>query len=80
MNLTRSDLPEPKTRRSLRENAELPAYQLAASIGVAPSSIHAWERGDREPTGLQRQAYRKALLRLAENFPSEEESRWSSDS
>ena len=29
MNLTRSDLPEPKTRRALRENAELPAYQLA---------------------------------------------------
>ena len=80
MNLTRSDLPEPKTRRALRENAELPAYQLAAKIGVAPSSIHAWERGDREPTGLQRQAYRKALLHLAENFPSGEGSRWSNNS
>lgn len=80
MKLTRSDLPEPKTRRALRESAELPAYQLAASIGVAPSSIHAWERGDREPTGLQRRAYRRALLSLAEQFPSKEGSRWLKDS
>ena len=74
------DLPDPATRRALRDAAGIPAYKLAARIGVAPSSIHAWERGDREPTGLQRQAYRKALLRLAENFPSEEGSRWLSDS
>jgi DNA-binding transcriptional regulator YiaG len=74
------DLPDPATRRALRDTAGIPAYKLATRIGVAPSSIHAWERGDREPTGLQRQAYRKALLRLAENFPSKEGSKWLNDS
>jgi DNA-binding transcriptional regulator YiaG len=74
------DLPDPATRRALRAYAGIPAYKLATRIGVAPSSVHAWERGDREPTGLQRRAYRRALRRLAEHFPSEEGSRWPSDS
>ena len=80
MNLTNTDLPEPPVRRALRDRAGIPAYQLAARVGVAPSSIHAWERGDREPTGLQRRAYRKALRGLAEHFPSEEGSKWLNDS
>ena len=80
MNLTRSDLPVPTTRRAIRQAAGLPAYEFAAGIGVAPSTVHAWERGDREPTGLQRRAYREALVKLVKNFPSEEGSRWLKDS
>lgn len=74
------DLPDPATRRALRDTAGIPAYKLAARIGVAPSSIHAWERGDREPTGLQRRAYLRALRKLAEHFPSKEGSKWLNDS
>jgi DNA-binding transcriptional regulator YiaG len=53
---------------------------LAARIGVSPSSIHAWENGDREPTGLQRKAYRRALLKLAGYDAEEARTRWSNDS
>ena len=69
MTLDRYDLPDPPARRTLREKAGIPGYRLAASIGVAPSSVHAWEAGDREPTGLQRRAYLRALRRLAKHFP-----------
>ncbi len=75
-----TDLPEPTVRRAIRETSGIAGYKLAARIGVAPSSVHAWERGDREPTGLQRLAYRRALVKLVENFPSEEGSRWLNNS
>ena len=80
MTLDRYDLPDPSVRRSLRENAGIAGYRLAASIGVAPSSVHAWEAGEREPTGLQRRAYLRALRRLAKHFPSKEGSTWLNDS
>lgn len=75
-----TELPQPSERRLLREGAGIPAYVLAARIGVSPSSIHAWENGDREPTGLQRKAYRRALLKLAGYDAEEARTRWSNDS
>jgi DNA-binding transcriptional regulator YiaG len=74
------ELPDRTERRSLREAAGIPAYVLAARIGVSPSSIHAWEVGEREPTGLQRRAYRRALMKLAGYDNDEARSRWSNDS
>lgn len=74
------ELPKPTDRKSIRKAAGMPAHVLAARMGVSPSSIHGWEKGDREPTGLQRRAYRQALAHLAGLSINEARSRWSNDS
>ena len=73
-------LPIPAERKSIRKTAGMPAHVLATRIGVSPASIHGWEKGDREPNGLQRRAYRQALARLAGISIKEARSRWSNDS
>ena len=57
-------LPSFDERRRLRESVGLSQAALAAAIGVSPSAIHTWET-KRDPKGLPRVAYVKALRDMA---------------
>jgi DNA-binding transcriptional regulator YiaG len=48
----------------IRKGAGLSAVQLAAAIGVSVPTLYAWENGSHSPTGLNREAYAKALREL----------------
>lgn len=77
----RTDLMPPlEERRRLRNAAGLSGVELATAIGVSPASVYAWEKGTRKPTGLQRRAYRQALLDLARWKGEEDGQGWSNDS
>jgi transcriptional regulator with XRE-family HTH domain len=67
---TPAPLPPAAERRRLREDAGLAGSSLAAQIGVAPATVYGWEAG-REPSGLLREAYAKALDQLAAKSRSE---------
>jgi DNA-binding transcriptional regulator YiaG len=58
-------LPSLHQRQALREAAGLSMTQLGVITGVSSQSIRYWETGQREPRGLQRIAYAKALATLA---------------
>lgn len=73
-------LPEPDERRILRQAAGIPAYRFAIQIGVSPASIYAWEAGTQNPTGLQLDAYQKALRRLAARHGGQVGITWPHDS
>ena len=62
----RPELPAVEDRRAIREASGMTQAQLAVAIFVSPSSIAGWERGIRQPRGLQRDAYAKALNQLKE--------------
>ncbi|MFJ2027873.1 helix-turn-helix domain-containing protein [Streptomyces sp. NPDC087897] len=51
-----TDLPDPDTRRTLREQAHLSKAQVARALGVSPSTVSAWETG-RDPAGEVRAKY-----------------------
>ncbi|MDT0610263.1 helix-turn-helix domain-containing protein [Streptomyces lancefieldiae] len=59
-------LPPPEARRHLRETAALTPAQLAARMGVAPETVHAWESGRTTPRGREGEAYAELLHTLAE--------------
>lgn len=61
----RRRLPDPRTRRMLRERADISQAVLAAAIGVERATVSRWESGDREPEGQYLQSYIEALDRLA---------------
>jgi transcriptional regulator with XRE-family HTH domain len=61
---TPAPLPLPAERRRLRVDAGLAGTSLAAQIGVSPTTVYGWEQG-RNPSGLLREAYAKALSQLA---------------
>lgn len=48
----------------IRKGAGLSAVKLAAAIGVSVPTLYAWENGSHLPTGLNREAYAKALREL----------------
>ncbi|MEV0638892.1 helix-turn-helix domain-containing protein [Streptomyces sp. NPDC050619] len=58
-------LPPPKERRRLREARSLTQAQVAARVGVAPSTVRAWETGRTTPRGRNREAYASLLAELA---------------
>ncbi|MFD3330600.1 helix-turn-helix domain-containing protein [Streptomyces sp. NPDC058701] len=64
-------LPPPKERRRLRESAALTHEEVAAAMGVTPTTVRSWETGRTEPKGRKREAYAKLLNSLAD--PSETE-------
>lgn len=63
---TEPNLPDRESRRQIREDAGVTGAALAASIGVSQSSVYDWESADssRDPKGLNRVAYAKALAAL----------------
>jgi transcriptional regulator with XRE-family HTH domain len=69
-------LPAQKERRRLRVAAGLSGAALAADIGVSPASVYGWETSGREPKGLLREAYARALQELARAERAEDELQW----
>jgi transcriptional regulator with XRE-family HTH domain len=51
--------------RSLREGRRLTLREIAAVVGVVPSTILRWERGERRPRGAAAARYGAVLRRLA---------------
>jgi DNA-binding transcriptional regulator YiaG len=64
----RCSLPDPDTRRRLRERAKLSQVELARHVGdgVSGSTLCRWETGQIEPRGVLRDRYVEALRCLAE--------------
>lgn len=50
-----------RTIRELREAAGLTQFQLAVAVGVQPQTVGAWERGQKQPSGLHLQAVARVL-------------------
>ena len=63
---TPTQLPSPTERRRIRVDSGISGSNLAAQIGIAPSTLYGYETG-REPKGLLREAYAEALKQLAES-------------
>lgn len=57
-------LPVPETRRTLRESAALTQRELAAVVGVSPTTLLSWEHGTKTPRGLALERYVDALEEL----------------
>lgn len=54
------------TARRIRESAGLSVREVAAAVGVAPSCVSRWERGERVPRhGAAAGRYAEALVALA---------------
>jgi DNA-binding transcriptional regulator YiaG len=50
--------------RSIRVAASLSLSEVAAEIGVAPSTVHRWEHGERSPRGDAARSYGRLLKDL----------------
>jgi transcriptional regulator with XRE-family HTH domain len=61
----RRRLPDPKTRRALRQRAGLPQAAVARAVGVDRATISRWESGEREPGEAHLRSYIETLGRLA---------------
>ncbi|MFE3287674.1 helix-turn-helix domain-containing protein, partial [Streptomyces sp. NPDC059233] len=57
-------LPSPKERRRLREAAELTHDEVAAAVGVTPTTVRSWESGRTAPRGRKLDVYARFLTRL----------------
>ncbi|MFF3622030.1 helix-turn-helix domain-containing protein [Streptomyces sp. NPDC002467] len=57
-------LPSPKERRRLREAAELTHDEVAAAVGVTPTTVRSWETGRTAPRGRKLELYARFLTRL----------------
>lgn len=51
--------------RTIRTTARLTLAEVAAEIGVAPSTVWRWERGQRNPRGAAALRYGRLLAQLA---------------
>jgi DNA-binding transcriptional regulator YiaG len=51
----------------IRKGAGLSAVKLAAAIGVSVPTLYSWENGTHCPTGLNREAYARALQELRQS-------------
>lgn len=61
----RRRLPDPQTRRVLRERAGITQTALAEALGVDRATVSRWESGDREPVDDYLPSYIAALNRFA---------------
>lgn len=61
----RRRLPDPPSRRLLRERADVTQKALAAACGVDRATVSRWETGDRDPDDRRLSLYLEALDRLA---------------
>jgi DNA-binding transcriptional regulator YiaG len=50
--------------RSIRIAASLSLTEVAAEVGVAPSTVHRWETGARSPRGEAARSYARILKDL----------------
>ncbi|MFD7260957.1 helix-turn-helix domain-containing protein [Streptomyces sp. NPDC059874] len=57
-------LPSPKERRRLREAADLTHDEVAAAVGVTPTTVRSWETGRTAPRGRKLELYARFLTRL----------------
>lgn len=55
---------DPGAVRAIRVAAGLSNAELAAAVGVTPSCLGRWERGERIPRGPRALDYARALARL----------------
>lgn len=62
----RSDLPDPKQRKSIREAAGLSQQELADFIGVTRAAVANWESGTRTPRGQRLTRYVEAIRTLTD--------------
>jgi len=62
-----AQLPAPKRRRQIRETAGLSLREAARALGIAPMTLHRWERGQCAPRTLELAGrYRTFLDRVEE--------------
>lgn len=59
--LAASQLPSPTRRRSIRLEAKASLRDVAAELGVTPTTVMRWERGEAEPRRSRATAYRHLL-------------------
>ena len=62
--LAAAQLPSPAARRAIRESANATYRDLAAELGVTPTTIMRWEKGKAQPRREHAAAYRKLLQAL----------------
>jgi transcriptional regulator with XRE-family HTH domain len=53
------------TARMIRESAGFSASEIARELGVAPSTVCRWERGERLPRGQVGERWAAVLRRLS---------------
>jgi DNA-binding transcriptional regulator YiaG len=61
-----AQLPRPRDRRRIREDAGLSQAQVATALNVDPMTVSRWERGVTKPRLEQAIAYRSLLDQLEE--------------
>ncbi len=62
--LAASQLPSPARRRSIRMDAKASLRDVADELGVTPTTVMRWERGNAEPRRSRAVAYRDLLAAL----------------
>ncbi|MEV6052732.1 sigma factor-like helix-turn-helix DNA-binding protein [Streptomyces sp. NPDC052107] len=62
---TAGQLPPPTERRRLRQSRSLTHAQLAAQVGIGPSTLCAWESGRLVPHGSEGETYTRLLTTFA---------------
>ncbi|MGW5425682.1 helix-turn-helix domain-containing protein [Streptomyces sp. NPDC004059] len=62
---TAGPLPPPAERRRLRQSRSLTHAQLAAQVGIGPSTLRAWESGRLVPHGSEGETYTRLLTTFA---------------
>ncbi|WP_329456068.1 helix-turn-helix domain-containing protein [Streptomyces sp. NBC_01497] len=65
--------PPPKERRRLREGKAMTVKQLAATVGVAQSTVKSWETGRSQPSGRKGEQYVRLLAVFALEVAAAEE-------
>ena len=60
-----------KTIRQLREAAGLTQFELAVKVGVTPTAVSAWERGQYEPRASQLRKLAETLGVLMDDIDTE---------
>jgi predicted transcriptional regulator len=61
-----AQLPTPRERRRIRENAGVSIREAAEAVGVAAMSFWRWETGEVQPTRANAISYRRLLDALEE--------------
>lgn len=61
-------LPDPATRREIRERAHVTLREVATVIGVAPMTVQRWESGRSSPRRQDAVRYRDLLDELVESM------------